>query len=35
MHLANKEIEKVYVTKKRIFFHFIIFENGKNEKKTR
>jgi hypothetical protein len=35
MDLANKEIENFDVTKKRFFFHFIIFENGKNEKKTR
>jgi hypothetical protein len=35
MHLANKEIENFNVPKKRFFFHFIIFENGKNEKKIR
>jgi hypothetical protein len=34
MRLSNKEIEQFDVTKKD-FFHFIIFENGKNEKKTR
>jgi hypothetical protein len=34
MHLANKEIEQFDVTKK-VLFHFLIFENGKNEKKTR